>query len=66
TELDAFPQLIADILGYKLYIPTMKNAETLGSIAVVKDVDLPTEYRVIEPISQQNFDEVYKKYLDRI
>ena len=39
----------------------MKNAETLGSIAVVKDVDLPTEYRVIEPISQQNFDEVYKE-----
>lgn len=66
TELDAFPQLISDILGYKLYIPIMKNAETLGSIAVVKDVDLPSEYRVVKPRSNQNFDELYKKYLDRV
>lgn len=66
TELDAFPQLIADILDYKLYIPTMKNVETLGSIAVVKDVDLSSEYRVVKPRSNQNFDELYKKYLERV
>ncbi|HJG47541.1 MAG TPA: hypothetical protein K8U70_01485, partial [Facklamia tabacinasalis] len=66
TELDAFPQLISDILGYKLYIPVMKNAETLGSIAVVKDIELPREYRIVEPRFGQSYDALFKKYLEKV
>src|SRR5699024_1117436 len=66
TELDAFPQLISDILGYKLYSPVMKNAETLGSIAVVKDIELPREYRIVEPRFGQSYDALFKKYLEKV
>ncbi|MFL2129025.1 FGGY family carbohydrate kinase [Ruoffia sp. FAM 26255] len=66
TELDGFPQLISDILGYKLYIPVMKNAETLGSIAVVKDIELPREYRIVEPRFGQSYDALFKKYLEKV
>ena len=66
TELNAFPQLISDILGYKLYIPVMKNAETLGSIAVVKDIELPREYRIVEPRFGQSYDALFKKYLEKV
>ncbi|WP_235888755.1 FGGY family carbohydrate kinase [Ruoffia tabacinasalis] len=44
TKLESFSQLLADVLGYTLYIPVVENAETLGSIAVVKGMPFENEY----------------------
>ena len=66
TKLEAFPQLIADILGYKLYIPLIENAETLGSIAAVKEMELLREYRIVEPQSDKDYDAMFKKYMENV
>lgn len=66
TELDAFPQLIADILGYKLFIPNMQNAETLGSIRVVKTDKFQSEYQVIQPAENAHYDSLFEKYLQAV
>lgn len=66
TALDAFPQLIADILGYKLYIPTMQNAETLGSIRVVKNESFPSDYQVIHPADDARYEKLFEKYLQAV
>lgn len=66
TELAAFPQLIADILGYTLYIPLIKNAETLGSIAAVKGKTFELEYQVVEPAEDAGYGELFKEYLELV
>lgn len=66
TNLEAFPQLLADILRYTLYIPKIKNAETLGSIAVVKDMTFQSEYQVVHPNQQNMYGEMYEDYLELV
>lgn len=58
--MNDFPQLIADVLNYPLYIPKMKNAETLGSINVCKNIIARQDYTVIKP------DEAKSKELARL
>lgn len=64
TNLSNFPQLIADVLGYKLYLPKLKNAETLGSINVSKHNISVTDYVIIEPNDTHNkqLNELFKQY----
>lgn len=66
TRLQGVLQLIADVLNYKLYIPKLENAETLGSIAVVKDIKFETDYKIIKPKATLEYDEMYKKYIEMV
>lgn len=66
ADLEAIPQLIADILGYTIYVPTIKNAETFGSIAVVKEIEFKSEYQVLHPNKLNNYNEMYEKYLSLV
>lgn len=63
TNLTALPQLIADVLGYPLYIPIIKNPETLGSISVVKGIKFKNDYQIVYPNKQCTYDEMYGEYL---
>lgn len=65
-SLEAMPQLLADVLGYRLYVPKLANAETLGSIAVAKGVEFQGDYHVIEPNPAADFTEMYADYLNAI
>lgn len=62
TQLTSFPQLLADVLGYPIYIPKMPNAETLGTIALVKNIQLPGEYLMIEPQNIGYYDDLFEQY----
>lgn len=66
TSLAALPQLIADVLGYTLYIPTMKNAETLGSIAAVKGKTFQMEYKRVHPNENLGYTRLYDKYKETL
>ncbi|UJF15976.1 hypothetical protein LZ578_02185 [Jeotgalibaca sp. MA1X17-3] len=66
ARLEALPQLMADILGYKLFIPTMKNAETLGSIAAVKNEVFQSEYLIVEPNPHRTYEKAYKSYQNKL
>lgn len=65
TLLAALPQLIADVLGYKLYIPKFENAETYGSLVATNDVRIPNDFQIVEPDMSQHerFEEMYTIYL---
>ena len=63
TKLNAISQLLADILGYILYIPVVENAETLGSIAVVKGITFENEYEIVKPNVSVDYSDLYEKYL---
>lgn len=64
TNLNDFPQLIADVLNYPLYVPKMKNAETLGSINVCKNIIARQDYTVIKPdeAKSKEFTRLYDNY----
>lgn len=62
-SLEGFPQLLADVLGYTLYVPTLANAETLGSIAVSKEISFKGDYRVLTPSPEADFEDLYADFL---
>ncbi|MGO4940775.1 FGGY family carbohydrate kinase [Fundicoccus sp. Sow4_D5] len=65
-SLEAMPQLLADVLGYTLYVPKLPNAETLGSIAVSKNITFQGDYRVVTPDPAADFSDLYAGYLEMI
>ncbi|MRI82269.1 hypothetical protein GIY11_09640 [Aerococcaceae bacterium DSM 109653] len=65
-SLEAIPQLLADVLGYTLYVPKLPNAETLGSIAVSKNITFQGDYRVVTPDPAADFSDLYAGYLGMI
>lgn len=66
TKLDGFTQLLADILGYDLYLPVVENAETLGSIAVVKGIVFENKYQIVKANRTVDYNNQFKKYLEVI
>ncbi|UUX34400.1 FGGY family carbohydrate kinase [Fundicoccus culcitae] len=42
-------QLVADVLNLPIYIPQMSQAETLGTINLVKSIQIETDFDVIKP-----------------
>lgn len=64
-KLPHFSQLLCDILGYPLYIPTLENAETLGSISAAHHQLFQNEYRVLQPNPTSDFKEHYARYLEK-
>ncbi|XJS10201.1 gluconokinase [Aerococcaceae bacterium WGS1372] len=63
TKLPAVIQLLADVLGYPLHIPQLENAETLGSIALVKGKTFKKTYKTLTPSQDMSYDSLYHKYL---
>lgn len=63
-SLQAMPQLLADVLGYTLYVPKLPNAETLGSIAVSKNITFQGNYRVVTPNPEADFGDLYAGFLE--
>lgn len=63
-SLEAMPQLLADVLGYTLYVPNLPNAETLGSIAVTKNITFKGDYRVVTPNPEADFGDLYAGFLE--
>lgn len=66
ATIEALPQLLADVLGYTLFIPMMQNAETLGSIAAVKNKAFKLEYKVLYPNQNMNYEKLYDKYKETL
>ena len=62
-SLEAMPQLLADVLGYTLYVPNLPNAETLGSIAVSQNMTFHNDYRVVTPNPEADFGDLYAGFL---
>lgn len=63
-SLQAMPQLLADVLGYTLYVPKLPNAETLGSIAVSQNRTFQGDYRVVTPNPEADFGDLYAGFLE--
>ena len=61
TKSEEICQLIADILGYELFVPKTPQAETLGSLALVYGIKGETEFTTYTP--KQSFTKEYEQYL---
>lgn len=64
TQLESFPQLLSDVLGIKLYLPKIENAETVGSIRATRQLSIVNDYRIVTPnmIVFHQFNEAYVNY----
>lgn len=61
--MPAVAQLLADVLGYPLHIPQVDNAETLGSIALVKGLTFDKTYHTLQPARDKEVAALYSQYL---
>ncbi|WP_161522340.1 FGGY family carbohydrate kinase [Caldibacillus thermoamylovorans] len=61
TKSKEMCQLIADILGYEVFVPKTPQAETLGSLALVKGIKGETDFTTYTP--KQSFTKEYEQYL---
>lgn len=67
TQMPSVVQLLADVLGKPLYIPNLKNAETLGSVQAVRPVKVEINYTVVAPNRDKNlvaYEARYKNALE--
>lgn len=63
VAMPAVTQLLADVLGYPLHIPQVENAETLGSIALVKGLTFDKNYHTLQPARDRELEALYSQYL---